>query len=228
MSPRRSLHHARQTRHAILAAGVALASGEGLDRLSLGRLAVATGMSRSGIAGRFAGKEELQLAVLQAAVRTFRKEITVPAQHHPPGRARLQVVAENWLSYLDRGVFPGGCFFTTVTAEFDGRPGPVRDAIAEVNARWRDYLADEIHTAVAAGELDPATDADQLIFELTGLMLSLNHSLQLYADPRARERARVGLARLLQSSPALRTDSPWPPAGPASWPAAAWRGRSRT
>ncbi len=199
MSPRRSLHQAQQTRHAIVAAGVALASVEGLAPLSLGRLAAVTGVSKSGIVGHFPSKEALQLGVLAEAVRTFRREITVPAQHCQPGLARLQAVAENWLSYLDRGVFPGGCFFTNVTAEFDGREGPVRDAIAGANEEWRDYLAAEIAVAVDRGELDPATAPNQLIFELMGLMLSLNHFLQLDHDPRAVDRARLGLSRLLQS-----------------------------
>ncbi|MDX6322098.1 MAG: hypothetical protein QOF52_1956 [Propionibacteriaceae bacterium] len=199
MSPRRSTQHAQQTRHAILAAGVALASVEGLEPLSLGRLAAVTGVSKSGIAGHFGSKEALQLAVLQEAVRTFRREITVPAQRQAPGLARLQAVAENWLSYLNRGVFPGGCFFTNVTSEFDGRDGPVREVIAGVNEDWRRYLATEIRAAVQRGELAPGTDPEQLIFELMGLMLSLNHSLQLDGDARAVDRARVGLARLLRS-----------------------------
>ena len=178
---------------------MALASVEGLEPLSLGRLAAVTGVSKSGIAGQFGSKEALQLAVLQEAVRTFRREITVPAQRQAPGLARLQAVAENWLSYLDRGVFPGGCFFTNVTSEFDGRDGPVREVIAGVNEDWRRYLATEIGAAVQRGELAPGTDPEQLIFELMGLMLSLNHSLQLDGDARAVDRARVGLARLLRS-----------------------------
>lgn len=207
VSPRRSLHHALQTRHAILQAGVVLASVDGLEPLSLARLADETGLSKSGVAGHFGSKETLQLGVLAEAGRIFRREITVPAQHCAPGLARLHALGENWLGYLDRGVFPGGCFFTGVTAEFDGRGGPVRDAIATANRDWRVYLAAEILTAVDAGELPADTDPEQLVFELMGLMLSLNHSLQLDADPTAVLRARTGLRRLLGSQNPRRADS---------------------
>ncbi|WP_030432100.1 TetR/AcrR family transcriptional regulator [Allokutzneria albata] len=197
MSPRRSATDARHTRSVILDRGVEVASVEGLEGLTIGRLAADLGMSKSGLLGHFGSKEVLQLAVIDTAAAIFGQEVPGRATDAEPGLSRLRALCAAWVSYMERGVFPGGCFFTAAVAEFDDREGPVRDAVAGMVAVWRRDLVIQIRLAVSAGELPGDTDPDQLMFELYGVMLSLNHSLRLDRDPRAGDRARRALDRLL-------------------------------
>ncbi|MFG6198534.1 TetR/AcrR family transcriptional regulator [Nonomuraea sp. JJY05] len=190
MSPRRSVAEALGTRAAILERSVAIASAEGLEGLTIGRLAGELGMSKSGVLGHFGSKETLQLAVLDRAGEIFRAEVWEPARPAAPGLTRLRVLCEAWISYLERGVFPGGCFFVAAAHEFDGRPGPVRDAVETRFDAWRGRLRKEAGRAVDAGELPAGTDPDQLAFELLGAVMALNHALQLHHDPAAPSRAR--------------------------------------
>ncbi len=197
VSPRRSAAQAQQTRHLIVSAGVDLASTDGLEAITLGRLADELLMSKSGVIGHFGTKLDLQLAVLHEAVRIYRREVIVPATHAAPGLPRLQKLVDAWISHLERQVFPGGCFFTQVTTDYDGRPGPLQDVIRRLTDDWRSYLAEQIDAAITAGDFRADTDPDQVIFESTGLMLSLNHAMQLDLDPKALQHARAGFDRLI-------------------------------
>jgi AcrR family transcriptional regulator len=197
MSPRRSVAEARQTRGEILACGVRLASAEGLEGLTIGRLAAEMGMSKSGVLGHFGAKEELQLAVIDAAADIFAREVAAPVRGMHPGMRKLRAMCEAWVSYLERRVFPGGCFFTAAAAEFDDRPGRVRDTIVGLTSVWDRDLYRQIRTATADGDLPADTDADQLVFEVSSVMLGLNHALQLHRDTTAPAKARRALGRLL-------------------------------
>lgn len=197
MSPRRSVAQARQTRADILACGVRLASVEGLEGLTIGRLATELGMSKSGVLGHFGAKEGLQLAVVDAAAEIFAREVAEPAGAAKPGLRKLTAMCTAWVSYLERRVFPGGCFFTAAAAEFDDRPGRVRDTIVGLASVWDRDLYRQIRTATADGDLPADTDADQLVFEVTAVMLGLNNALRLQRDTTAPEKARRALGRLL-------------------------------
>jgi AcrR family transcriptional regulator len=197
VSPRNSVLETRRTRQRILDHGLVVASVEGLEGLTIGRLATELGMSKAGLLGHFGTKESLQLAVVHTAAALFAREVPQRVQQEPAGLPRLRAVCEAWVSYLERDVLPGGCFFTAATAEFDGRGGPVRDAVAGRYATWRRELRLQIEAAVAAGDLPGDTDSGQLVFELLGIMLALNHFRQLQRDPAAPERARRALRRLL-------------------------------
>jgi AcrR family transcriptional regulator len=197
MSPRRSVIETRHTRQRILDRSLAIASVEGLEGLTIGRLASELGMSKAGLLGHFGTKESLQLAVVDTAAEMFAREVPQRARDTPSGLPRLRAVCEAWVSYLERNVLPGGCFFTAAAAEFDGRSGPVRDAIAGMNALWQRDLRIHIRRAVSAGELPSDTDPDQLVYELVGIILGLNHFLQLSHDRSAPTRARRALNRLL-------------------------------
>ena len=197
MSPRRSVAATRETRQRILERGLAIASAEGLEGLTLGRLAADMAMSKAGVLGHFGTKESLQLAVVDAAAEVFSREVPGRVRQAPTGLPHIEAVCEAWVSYLERNVLPGGCFFTAATAEFDGRSGPVRDALAGMNALWRRDLRIHIRRAVSAGHLAPDTDVDQLIYEIVGIMLALNHFLQLEHDDQAPARARRALKRTL-------------------------------
>ncbi|MEV4561436.1 TetR/AcrR family transcriptional regulator [Kitasatospora sp. NPDC049285] len=199
MSPRRTVAEARRTRARIVDRSVALASVDGLEGLTIGRLATDLGLSKAGVLGHFGTKEGLQLATLERAATLFEELVWEPAAAVAPGERRLRAVCEAWIRYLEhaREVFPGGCLFTTAAVEFDAHDGPVRTAVARLLLVWRRRLAAEVRTAVSAGELAPGTDPEQLVYELTGMYLALNQSLQLLRDPAAADRTRRALDRLL-------------------------------
>lgn len=188
-----------------------LASREGLEGLTIGRLAASLKMSKSGVLGHFGSKEDLQLAVVNAAVEIFTREVADRARDAAPGLPRLLAMCGAWVSYLERKVFPGGCFFTAAAAEFDDRPGRVRDTIAGLASVWNRDLYRQVRTAIADGDLPPDTDPDQLVFEVSGVVLALNHALQLFRDTTAPARARRALRRLLGhpvgAVPVERSDS---------------------
>lgn len=199
MSPRRSVADTLETRQRILERSLAIASAEGLEGLTIGRLADELGMSKAGLLGHFGTKEGLQLAVVDEAAAVFSREVPERVKQAPSGLPHLRAVCEAWVSYLEREVLPGGCFFTAATTEFDGRSGRVRDALAGMNALWRRDLRIHVRRAMSFGELPADTDVDQLIYEVVGIMLALNHFLQLEHDSAAPARARRALERLFSS-----------------------------
>ncbi len=189
MSPRRSAAAALQTREQIVERAIDVASVEGLEGFSLGRLADTLQMSKSGVLGHFRTKEELQHSALQGAVDVFSREVWEPAVGSASGLPRLLVICEAWIDYLEREVFPGGCFLTAASCEFDGRPGPIRDQIATVMKRWLRTLASEVRVAIEAGELSAGADPTTVAFQLNALAMGANQAIQLFGDRRAGQRA---------------------------------------
>jgi AcrR family transcriptional regulator len=185
------------TREAILERAVDLASTQGLEGLTIGGLASELGLSKSGLFGHFGSKQELQLATVRQAATRFIKEVIEPAYREPEGRERLRALCERYLDHLASDVFPGGCFWAAAAAEFDGRAGPVRDAIREATAAW---LGELERQAKRAGADDPR----QVAFELQALAAAANSSVQLFGDRGAFERARRAMDRLLDALPSQR------------------------
>jgi AcrR family transcriptional regulator len=201
-----------RSRGAILDAAARLATVEGLDGLSIGRLADEVGMSKSGLYAHFDSKLELQLATIEAANAVFDHEVVDPAQAAAPGVARVLALADGFLSHVERGVFPGGCFFAAVAAEMNVRPGPVRDRIAAFVAGWMGAIAEAVREAQERGEIDPAADPGQLAFETNALLVGANLAFPLFADPRILDRARVGVRERLARAavPPAAYDRPRP------------------
>ncbi|MEV0404854.1 TetR/AcrR family transcriptional regulator [Actinoallomurus sp. NPDC050550] len=196
MSPRKSAVETAATRTRIIECALTLASAEGLEGVTIGRLATELGMSKAGVIGHFGTKEALQLATLDAAIEKFRDRVPARVAGAEPGADRLARAFGEWIAYMaDDG--HGGCFLTSVATEFDGRPGPVRDAVRTALSRWSDYVAAELRTAVDAGDLPAGTDVDQLVFELGGVALAAGQAIQLHRDPAAPARARRAVDRLL-------------------------------
>ncbi len=179
-----------QTRAAILDTAVNLASVEGLEGLTIGRLATTMSMSKSGLFGHFGSKEELQLATVNVAREIFIEEVITPALKAPRGLQRLWALCDYWLNYMEREVFPGGCFFMSTSFEFDHRPGPVKDAIVANMREWLNYLTVATQMAQTQGEIPDSVDSDQLVFELHGLYMSANWEYQLFNDKTVGNRAR--------------------------------------
>ena len=183
-----------KTRQSILEHAARVGSAEGLDAVSLQRLADDLGISKSGLFAHFGSKEELHLATIEDAARVFTEEVIRPALAQPRGIARILALCNSWLSYLERGVFPGGCFFWAVAEEYDSRkPGPVRDSVLEKKAYWSYSLERAVREAKAAGEIDESVDPAQLAWELDSLMGGANSGFKSGDGARAVERARVAI-----------------------------------
>jgi AcrR family transcriptional regulator len=198
---RRHGRDAGNRRHkAILDTAAQLASVEGLEGLSIGRLADAVGMSKSGLYAHFRSKLELQLATIDTAEEVFGHEVIEPAQSAAPGTARVLALCDAFLSHVERGVFPGGCFFVAATAEMNVRPGPVRDQIAEFAAGWMHAIERGLREAQGLGEIRPELDPAQLAFETNALLIAANLTYPLFADPTILERARVGVRERLRAA----------------------------
>jgi len=181
------------TRRAILAQSMRLASTGGLEALSIAGLASELGMSKSGLFAHFGSKEELQLATIRAARRVFSDEAVDPALEVKAGILRLHALLETWFDYIGNDTFPGGCVLMEAAAEFDNRPGPVRDLIAETMAMWMNLLVGQAEQAIERGELAPGTDPAQLAWELHAFWLGLNWDRQLNDAPDAHDRARAAV-----------------------------------
>jgi AcrR family transcriptional regulator len=195
--PRSSAADAARTRAAIVERAVEVASVDGLEGVTIGRLAQDLDMSKAGVVGGFGSKEALQLAALEQATEIFRREVVDPGLAKPEGLPRLRAYGEAWIDYLRRDVFPGGCFLTSASSEFDGRTGPVRDAVDDALDRWRRAIEREAAIAVEAGDLPTGSDPADVAFQMLGVALALNQNRQLHRDQRATERARRLMARTL-------------------------------
>ena len=153
-----------RTRTAILDQAARRATIDGLEGLTIGQLAHATAMSKSGLYAHFGSKQELQLATIDAARATFVDQVLRPAFRAPKGIKRLLAACDAYLSHIERRVFPGGCFFSAAAADVGTRPGPVRDAIATQQREWLTVLERLAREAIELGELNPAADPAQLSF----------------------------------------------------------------
>ena len=190
-----------RTRQAILLHAAKVGSAEGLEAVSLQRLADDLGISKSGLFAHFGSKEELHLATVEAAAQLFTDEVIRPALQAPRGVGRVWALCNSWLSYVERGVFPGGCFFWAVAEEFDSRkPGPVRDSVLEKKSYWSYSLMRAVKEAQAAGEIDPTVDPEQLAWELDSLLGGANSGFKGGDGARALERGRRAIRDRLASA----------------------------
>lgn len=179
-----------ETRAAILERAVDLASVEGLEGLTIGRLASELEMSKSGLFAHFGSKQELQLATVEAAAIRFRRAVIEPALDAPDGAPRLRAMADAYLAHVDAGAYSGGCFWASTSAEYDDRPGPVRDAIATAVDAWLKELERQ---AGIAGLANP----DRVAFELYAVVMGANSRFRLSDNRRVFEYAREATERLL-------------------------------
>lgn len=187
----------QQTHQAILETAMRLASIEGLGSLTFGRLARELDVTKSGVFAHFRSKQDLQEETIQAARRVFEREVLAPGLAAPEGLPRLEGLCESYLSYVERGVFPGGCFFAHLLAEFDAPPGPLHDQVVAAQRGWLGLLSGQIRAAQKHGELDPGTDAEQLAFELYAPMQLANYLFTLFDDPALLERGRTAVRATL-------------------------------
>lgn len=187
------------TRSAIVEAALQAASRGGLEGLTIGTLADSMQMSKSGVFAHFGSREELQLAVLKAYVQRFVDEVLRPSVTKPRGLPRLEAILERWVSFLAREM-TRGCIMIAGAVEYDDVPGPLRDEMVAIIAGWKRELIKAIRQAVSAGHLKPNVDAQQLVFEIYGLMLAMHQDARLLRSPDSAKRARAGLRRLVDAA----------------------------
>ena len=194
---------ATRTRAEILTVAVDIASAEGLEGLTIGRLATESHMSKTGIFAHFGSKEQLQLATVGAAKEIFLQQVVKPGLTSPRGLPRLKVMLESWLGYVERIVFRGGCFFAAASAEFDSRPGKVRDEIASLTKAWLMALQGESAFARQRNEIKASVVPSQLAFELHAYVQEANWAFKLFDDKAAFLRARRAISERLAEGSAL-------------------------
>ena len=189
-APRHPRADGERTRAAILHAAASLATVEGLEGLSIGHLADAIGMSKSGLYAHFGSKQELQLATVEEAERIFDEEVVAPALAARPGRAQLAAACEAYFDYLQRRIFPGGCFFAATALEMGARPGPVKDRVAAIQSGFTALLRSFVAIALEQHELPAGEDPDRLAFELHAILLAADAKFVLLDDPAILDLAR--------------------------------------
>ena len=185
------------TRDAILEQAYGIACSAGLEGLSIGPLAAAVGMSKSGVFAHFGSREDLQLAVLDKAAQLFTGYVLLSQLKQPRGLVRLRAIVDAWFDWSRHT--DGGCVLLGAVSEYDDRPGALRDWVVEQQKRWRATLAQAVQLAVDNGELGADTDTEQLAFEIYGLALIVHHDAGLFGFDSARERGRRAFDRLVRS-----------------------------
>ena len=188
-----------QTRLAILDMALAQAAQQGLEGLSIGPLAVALGMSKSGVFAHFGSREELQMSVIREYHRRFSRDVFEPALAQPRGLPRLQALFDNWM-HLTALELDKGCLYISGAAEFDDRPGPVRDALYDMVSDWLAAMRRALSLTRSEGHLSADADVDQMLFEIHALILALHHEARFMRSPGSMDRARTGFKRVLRSN----------------------------
>ncbi len=189
----------QHTRQSILTEAMQLASKEGLEGLSIGRLSTGLKMSKSGLLAHFGSKEDLQLATVDLACDRYNHQIVQPALKSQKGLTRLVDLCDLWLQYHERDTLQGGCFFLAVSSEFDSREGRVRRRIKFTMSQWLRLLQRELYHAQKAGEIRRETDVEQIAFELNAIGHGANWAYQLYEDTGVFQKARRAIERTLQA-----------------------------
>lgn len=172
------------------------ASEVGLEGISIGALASSLGMSKAGVAGHFRSKQDLQIEVVELGARDFTERVWLPNSDLSPGQQRLLGCLDTWYAYSAGSPFRGGCLMTAVSTEFDGRPGPVREAIAETWGRWTKILRADLDQAIEAGELSPPLAPAETITAIESLATGVNQQTQLY-NGKNPEKTASAAARVL-------------------------------
>jgi AcrR family transcriptional regulator len=199
-SPRRRRSDGERSRNAILSEAAQLATVEGIEGLSIARLADAVGMSKSGLFAHFGSKQELQLATIETANAVFTEQVIEPASAAPSGIERLRRLTALFLQHVENDVFKGGCFFASVAAEMDTRPGPIRDAAVQIVDVWIKGLEAAARDAQAELAIDAAEDPEQLAFELNAYLLLANAQFVVSRQSTPIDRASRAVERRLASA----------------------------
>ncbi len=186
------------THATVLSAALSLATEEGLSGLTIGRLAEKVGMSKSGLFAHFASKENLQIEILKSAADRFVAQVVAPALKARRGEPRVVALFERWLAWKD--ILPGGCIFAVASVDLDDKPGPARDVLVATQKDWIDTVATAARIAVTEGHFRKDLDVEQFAHEVYCLGYGELQVARLLRDPKANQRARAALERLLRDA----------------------------
>ena len=193
----RALPKGQQTKAAIVDTALRMAAQVGLEGLSIGALAEAMEMSKSGVFAHFGSRDELQISVVREYYARFEREVFQPAMEQPRGLPRLQALFEHWMRFTSAEL-DSGCIFISGAIEFDDRPGPVRDALAEAVDAWIDAMTRAVAQACEEKHLDAGADPSQIAFEIHALILALHYEARFMRRPGSLGRAQQGFVNILQ------------------------------
>ena len=188
----------QQTKTNIIDTALHIATHHGLESLSIGGLAEATSMSKSGVFAHFGSREDLQMEVLKLYHYRFEQEVFFPSMKEPRGIQRLQSMFARWVKRVSVEI-ASGCIYISGAVEYDDRPGPIRDSLVAMVRAWQGALLRCVEQSIATGDLKADTDAQQLVYEMYGLILALHHDARFLRVPGSIERAQAGFVRLLAS-----------------------------
>ncbi|GAB3387535.1 TetR/AcrR family transcriptional regulator [Massilia agri] len=186
------------TRAAILDVALELSSRDGLEGLTIGLLADRMNMSKSGVFAHFGSREDLQLEVVKLYHHRFEQEVFFPSVREPRGLPRLQSMFDRWLGRVSVEI-ASGCIYISGAVEYDDRPGPIREELVKMVQAWQGALQRSARQAIEVGHLRADTDADQLVYEMYGLILALHHDARFLRMPGSVDRARRGFERLIEN-----------------------------
>ena len=193
----RPLPKGQQTKVAIVDAALRMAAQVGLEGLSIGSLAETMGMSKSGVFAHFGSRDELQISVIREYYARFEAQVFQPAMAQPRGLPRVRALFENWMRFTSAEL-DSGCIFISGAVEFDDRPGPVRDALAEAVDAWIEAMTRAVAQACEQGHLAADADPRQISFEIHALILALHYEARFMRRPGSQARARQGFVNILQ------------------------------
>ena len=198
VKPARQAAKGQQTKAAIVDAALNLAAQVGLEGLSIGAVAEITKMSKSGVFAHFGSREELQISVVREYHHRFEQEVFFPSVREPRGLPRLQSMFDRWLERVSVEI-ASGCIYISGAVEYDDRPGPIREELVKMVQAWQGALQRAARQAIDVGHLRPGTDAEQLVYEMYGLILALHHDARFLRMPGSVDRARRGFERLIEN-----------------------------
>ena len=184
----------QDTKLEILATGLDMASRVGLEDVTIGSLAKAMNMSKSGLFAHFNSKENLQIEILNYAADFFTREVLMPTLQVSRGVPRIRAMVDNWIKWGSR--LSGGCIFVSASAEFSDRPGKVRTVLIEQQNQWMESLRRLARSAIKSGDFKPDCDCDQFAYDLYSLMLGFHYSNRLLQEPQIHHRAEKSLNHL--------------------------------
>ena len=202
------------TRALILEAAVQQASEGGFESITIGTLAERTKLSKSGLFAHFGSRQELQIAAMDEAGRRFTEAVFLPALKAPRGLRRLRALFEGWVRWPEMAQLSGSCPLYAAAAEYDDKPGSMRDAVVERQALLARELAKSVRMAIETGELDAQADPEQIAFEMIGIVLAMYQSQRLMGDGKAALRAATAFNRLVDSALAAKSEASTSPAAP--------------
>lgn len=180
----------------ILDIALDLASQVGFESVSIGELAKAAGLSKSGLFAHFQSKENLQIEMLRYAGQHFSEGVVIPALRTPAGIPRIRALVDNWVNWTAR--LTGGCVFVQASNDFKDRPGKVRDFLMRQQEAWIDSLRRIAQSAIRVGHFRQDMDCDQFAFELYSLLLGFHLYDKLLRNGDIRARQLTALDTLIQ------------------------------